>query len=158
LLFAVQTAAATRRWRGRGLPAALARIMLYQRAMAIPLQITFRGMEHSAAIESVITQRAARLERFSERIKHCHVLVDIPHRSHHKGNHYTVRIDIRTLAGEIAVTRDPLLDGSHEDLRAVLRDAFDIAARRLDDDQRQRSEHRPTTDGSLRASKADTAR
>ena len=106
--------------------------------MQIPLQITFRGMDHSDAIESVIRQRAARLERFHDRITRCHVVVDVPHRHHHKGHHYAVRLDITTPTGEVAVTRDPALNDSHKDIHAVIRDAFDAAARQLEDEVRRR--------------------
>jgi cold shock CspA family protein len=107
--------------------------------MQIPLQITFRGMAPSAAIESVIRQRAAKLERFGHRITRCHVTVDIPHRHHHKGNHYAVRIEVSTPTGDVVVTRDPTLDESHKNFHAVIRDAFDSAVRHLEEDmQRQR--------------------
>lgn len=96
-------------------------------------------MARSAAIESVIWQRAAKLERFDHRITRCHVTVDIPHRHHHRGNHYAVHIEISTPTGDVAVTRNPALDESHKDVHAVIRDAFDAAVRHLEDDvQRQR--------------------
>lgn len=101
--------------------------------MYIPVQITFRGMEHSGAIESVIRKRAARLQRFCDRISACHVIVDSPHRHHHKGNHFAVRIEIATPTGDVLVTRAPTLDDSHKDMASVIRDAFDVAVRRLDD-------------------------
>jgi ribosome-associated translation inhibitor RaiA len=64
--------------------------------MQIPLQITFRGIEQSDAIESIIRERASRLDRFFDRITRCHVTVDMPHQHHHRGNHYAIHIDIQT--------------------------------------------------------------
>jgi ribosome-associated translation inhibitor RaiA len=104
----------------------------------LPLQITFRGMAPSDAIESVIRERAAKLERFHGRIMRCHVTVDVPHRHHHKGRLYAVRIDLTTPTGEIAVTRNPSDDSAHEDLHAVVRDAFDAVVRQLQDQVRYR--------------------
>jgi cold shock CspA family protein/ribosome-associated translation inhibitor RaiA len=107
----------------------------------IPLQITFRGINQSQAVETAIRQRAARLERFSQHITRCHVIVDMPHQHRHRGNHYAIRIDVTTRSGEVFVTGDPPLDGSHKDFQAVLRDAFDAAARHLENDaQRQQGE------------------
>ncbi len=106
--------------------------------MQIPLQITFRGMDPSEAIEALVRERSLRLERFHDRITRCHVVVDLPHRHHRKGRLYAVRIDITTPTGEIAVSRDPPLDHSHEDINVVVRDAFNAAARQLEDEVRQR--------------------
>lgn len=100
--------------------------------MQFPLQITFRGIEQSDAIEATIRRRAERLERFAPRIIRCHVIVDQPHRHHNNGNHYAVHIDLSTPKGNVAITRDPPLDGSHENFQAVVRDAFDAAVRHLE--------------------------
>ena len=40
-----------------------------------------------------------------------------------------VRIEVSTPTGDVVVTRAPSLDESHEDFHAVIRDAFDTAAR-----------------------------
>lgn len=95
-------------------------------------------MEPSAAIESIIRERATRLERFNDRIVRCHVVVDMPHRHQKKGRLYAVRIDVTTPTGEIAATRDPPDDHSHQDLNVVLRDSFDAITRQLEDDVRRR--------------------
>jgi cold shock CspA family protein len=95
-------------------------------------------MAPSSAIEDAIRERVARLERFHDRITRCHVTVDVPHRHHTKGNLFAVRLDITTPAREIAVTRDPREDYTHEDFNVVLRDAFSAAVRQLEDDVRRR--------------------
>ena len=56
----------------------------------------------------------------------------LPHRHHHKGNHFAVRIEVSTPTGDVAVTRDPPLDDSHKDMGSVIRDAFDVAVRHLE--------------------------
>jgi cold shock CspA family protein/ribosome-associated translation inhibitor RaiA len=120
--------------------AALARNMLSSSDMSLatahtaqlPLQITFRGIDHSQAVEAAIRQRAARLARFSGLIQRFHVTVDMPHQHRHRGNHYAIRIELTTPSGEVVVSRDPSLDDSHKDFQSVLRDAFDAAARHLE--------------------------
>jgi len=43
-------------------------------AMAFPLQVTFRNMSSSAALEERIRSLAGKLERFSSQITQCHVV------------------------------------------------------------------------------------
>ena len=91
--------------------------------MQIPLQITFRGLTPSPAIESLIRQRSARIERFYDRIIRCHVVVDMPHRHQRKGRQFSVHVDITTPESEIVVTRaaEPDVDDriDHRRLRDV---------------------------------------
>lgn len=106
--------------------------------MSIAIQISFRGINKSAAVESAIRQHAARLEPFAHRIKRLHVAVGMPQHNRHHGNHYAVRIEIVTLSGEPFVTDDAPLDDSHKDFQTVLRNAFDAAERHLQDDGEQK--------------------
>ena len=62
--------------------------------MQIPLQISFRNMDPSPAVEAIIREKAAKLDRYFGRIVSCDVSVEAPHRHHHKGKLYKVRIDI----------------------------------------------------------------
>ena len=62
--------------------------------MEIPLKITFRDMPPSKAIENTIRERAAKLESLHDGITACRVNLEAPHRHHHKGKSYVVRIDI----------------------------------------------------------------
>ena len=97
------------------------------------LKLTFHGVEPTPAIEDKIRERFAKLEQLSDGIVACHVTVDAPHRHHHKGTIFTVRIDLTVKHGEIVVGRDPAHDHSHEDLYVAIRDAFDVARRLLQD-------------------------
>jgi ribosome-associated translation inhibitor RaiA len=106
--------------------------------MSIAIQISFRGINKSAAVESAIRQHAARLERFAHQIKRLHVAVGMPQHNRHHGNHYAVRIEIATLTGEPFVTHDAPLEDSHKDFQTVLRVAFDAAERHLEGDSEQK--------------------
>ena len=75
--------------------------------MQIPLQITFRDMEPSDAVEAKLREKADNLERFAEHITSCRVIVEAPHKHHHKGNIYGVKIDITLPGDEIIVNRHP---------------------------------------------------
>jgi len=101
--------------------------------MQLPLQISFRQMEHSQEIEADIRERAAKLDSFASRIMSCRVVVQpaAKHREH--GNQYAVRIDITLPGGEVVATREPANDKEHQDVAIAIRDAFDALNRQLQD-------------------------
>ena len=101
--------------------------------MQIPLQITFRHMERSDALEAKIREKAQKLEQFSEHIMSCRVTIDLEHKHHHQGKLYGVKIDITVPETEIIADRHPDKHHAHEDVYVALRDAFDAARRQLED-------------------------
>lgn len=101
--------------------------------MEIPLEVNFRNMDPSPAVEARIREKAAKLERFNDRIIGCTVVVEAPHRHHHKGKLYSVHIDISVPGKDLVVDRAKPLDHSHEDVYVAVRDAFNAAVRRLED-------------------------
>jgi cold shock CspA family protein len=128
------------------------------RLIKIPLQITFKNMAPSEVIESHVRDAAQKLDTFCEEIMGCRVMVETPHRHHHKGKQYHVRVDLTVPGGEIVIKRAPKLvtdrplrshkapedvepEGSrelskyaaHDDIRLSIRDAFDAARRKLQD-------------------------
>ena len=100
--------------------------------MRIPLQITFRNIPHSAAIETNINEKAAKLDRFYDRIMSCRGVVEESQRRHRQGKLYSVRVDITVPGKELAVSR-----AENEDAYVAVRDAFDAAARRLEEHARR---------------------
>ena len=106
--------------------------------MQLPLQITFRGMEPSDAIDVNIRKKAEELERFTEHITGCRVIVEAPHKHHLKGMLYSVKVDITLPGKEIVVSRHPDEHHAHEDVYVAIRDAFNAAGRQLEDYVRRR--------------------
>ncbi len=106
--------------------------------MPAPLQITFKGMSTSSAVETRIRELTEKLSRHHNRITGCHVVVEAPSRSHNKGTTFAVRIDLVIPGHEIVVTRDHGTDHSHEDVYVALRDAFNAADRQVEDYERRR--------------------
>ena len=96
--------------------------------MQIPLQITIRDVEHSEALETHIRGKVEKLEEFFKSIISCRVVVEMPHKHHHQGKQFNVRLDIGVPGSEIVVNRDHA-----EDIYVALRDAFDAAKRQLED-------------------------
>ena len=105
--------------------------------MQLPLQITFKDMAPSPAIESQVRDKSTKLERFFDRIIGCHVTIEAPHRHSHKGRLYGVRIDLTVPGREIVVTHSGPRDHRHEDIGVAIGDAFRAAERQLEDHARK---------------------
>jgi len=99
----------------------------------IPLQITWRDVPQSDAIEATIRARADKLDQFYERFLSCKVTVGKSNRCQYKGNLYQIHLDIALPGKEIAVTREPGDKPSHEDMYVTIHDAFDAARRQIQD-------------------------
>ena len=100
--------------------------------MKIPLQITARNFDLTETIENAIREKAQKLDLFYDQIMRCRVLVEAPHRRHHKGVLFNTRIDITVPGGEIVIKREP-----HEDLYVSIGDAFRVAKRQIEAHTRQ---------------------
>jgi cold shock CspA family protein/ribosome-associated translation inhibitor RaiA len=100
--------------------------------MLIPLQITFKDIPQSDAVEADIRKRADRLEKYYENIMGCRVAVGVAGKHKNQGRLYTARIDISVPGGQIAISRNNP-DHLNEDIYIVLRDAFDAAKRKLEE-------------------------
>lgn len=101
--------------------------------MQIPLQITFRHMEPSEALEAKIREKAQKLDQFAEHIMSCRVTIDMEHKHHKQGKLFGVKIDITVPGTEIIADRHPDKHHAHEDVYVALRDAFDASRRQLED-------------------------
>ena len=113
--------------------------------MENPVQITFRGIERSPAIEDYVRQRATKLGTFFDRIIGCHVTLETPHQHHRHGRHYRILIDLTVPGDELVVGRTPDVGSRHGDVYAAIDDAFDDAGRVLQDHvRRQRATRRLT--------------
>ncbi len=105
--------------------------------MPLPLQVTFRDMDPTPALEDFVRTWVAKLERIYDRIERCHVLVERPHQHHRQGKRVHVRITLAVPGPDVVVSHDHSLDGSHEDVYVAIRDAFRAARRRLEDHVRR---------------------
>lgn len=99
--------------------------------MNIPLQVTFRDMAHSDAIDAYVRDKAAKLEKFFERVTSCRVAVEAPHRHHLHGKHYRVRIDLTVPGAELVIGGHGTDERALEDAYAAVDLAFKDAERVL---------------------------
>jgi hypothetical protein len=122
-----------------------------EKAMTLPLQVTFRNMKHSTEVEDWIREEAEKLENFYHRIIGCRVAIEVPHRHHKKGKPLHIRIDLTLPGKEIVIKREPVMihrapvngeaavsshvpaKSPHADLQLVIHDAFKAAGRRVQD-------------------------
>lgn len=99
--------------------------------MQTPLQMTFRNVQSSATVKSKIREYVEKLNKLSNRITNCRVVVDLPHRHHNKGKIYHVQIDLTVPQGGLVINRNLSQNKNHTNLYVALHDAFDIAKRQL---------------------------
>ncbi len=99
--------------------------------MQVPLQIVYRDIAPSSAIETAVRERVDGLEKYFDRITSCRVVIASPHRRHHKGTLYHVRIELEVPTGALVVGRDPGDHHAHKDLYVAIRDSFRAAKREL---------------------------
>lgn len=105
--------------------------------MQIPVQVTFRNMDPSDAVEANVREKAAKLERYFDRIVSCRVVVEAPHRRGAKGRLYDVRIDLAVPGKELVVNHNGPKNHAREDVYVSIRDAFKAMARQLEDHARK---------------------
>lgn len=100
--------------------------------MADHLQITFRDMGTSEALDAHIRARAAKLEGFFDKIVACRVAIEAPHRGHQIGPQFRCRVDLVVPNAELVAQS---VEGSELPRMAYLAvdEAFDEVTRQLED-------------------------
>ena len=96
--------------------------------MQTPLQVTFRDVPQSEAVETRVREKAEKLGRYYDRIMGCHVVIEMSQRHKHQGKLHSVRIDLTVPGAELVAN-----NAEHEDVYVAVRDAFDAIARQLED-------------------------
>jgi len=100
--------------------------------MQIPLEISFRGVEKTKAIEELIRKKADKLERICNYITSGRVAVESSQEHQRSGSPYRVRVYLSVPPGhELVVKREESEGHVHEELPTVVRAAFDAAERQL---------------------------
>ena len=100
--------------------------------MKVPLEISFRKVDRTAAIVQLIEEKVAKLEQVCDYLISCHVVIDQKQQHQQSGNPYEVRIDMHVPPGHMLTLRRKSGEGDmHASLEQVLRDAFGAARRKL---------------------------
>lgn len=101
-----------------------------------PLNITFRDMESTPALENLVHEQAERLEHVFDRIERCDVVIDRPHQSQLHGQQFHVRVALAVPGSDIVANR-----GSNDDAYLAIREAFRAARRQLEDHAQHLRDH-----------------
>jgi len=105
--------------------------------MQVEPEIVVKGIQGDGEVEARVLEEVRDLEKFSDRITSCRVLVERSSHRHQRGDIYHVRVDLVVPGAEIVVRRDPSEHHAHEDVYVAIRDAFRAARRRLEDRTRE---------------------
>lgn len=108
--------------------------------MQVPLEVTYRGVEKTDAIDELVNEKVGKLETVCDRLNSCHIAIEKIHDRPSSGSPYRVRIDMRVPGQEVVAESNPGEGVQYNALDAVIRDAFDAARRQLQEiTERQRN-------------------
>jgi ribosome-associated translation inhibitor RaiA len=96
-------------------------------SMQAPLEITFRGMAPSTFVDVAVATWLERLSHVCDRIQHCHVWIDLPHR-HRRGLPFQVKLMLA-----VPGTDGVVVHAESIDVYLAIADAFLTARRQLQD-------------------------
>jgi ribosome-associated translation inhibitor RaiA len=110
-------------------------------------------MRTSPAVADHVQKEAQKLQRYFDRITHCHVVIVAPHKHHRHGQQYSIHVELGVPRGPLVVTHEPSVharaddsrreqrhsepNAAHDDIYVTLRETFDVVRRRLEDHARR---------------------
>lgn len=89
------------------------------------VDVVYRDLESSAALNEIISKKLEKLNRFTDQIIHSRVVLDTPHNHKHKGKQFRASIELDIKGHPIAITQD------NESIHLAVRDAFSSAERKV---------------------------
>lgn len=108
-------------------------------------------MPPSEAVAARVQKEAEKLGKYFDRITSCLVVIEAPHKHHHHGEPFHVRIELGVPGKELVVTQKPTvrailegdtdgrahkaqeIEGAHKDVYVAIRDGFAALRRQLRD-------------------------
>ena len=99
----------------------------------ISLQVVFRHLDVSQALEAKVREKIDKLGQFYPSIESCRVVIEQLHKHHQRGNHFRVLIDLKVPGQELVAGREPDQNPAYTDVYVALRDAFKAMRRQLED-------------------------
>jgi ribosomal subunit interface protein len=89
------------------------------------VDVLYRDLESSPALNEIISKKLEKLNRYSDQIIHSRVVLDTPHNHKHKGKQFRASIEIDIKGHPIAIAQD------NESIHLAVRDAFISAERKV---------------------------
>ncbi|WP_416668457.1 HPF/RaiA family ribosome-associated protein [Egbenema bharatensis] len=114
--------------------------------MKVEPTISYRDVEKTSAIESLIQEKITKLEQVCDYISSCRIAVETAHKRPSHGSPYRVRIDMTVPPShELVAESNPAEQNQYVELDTVIRDAFSRAERQLRELARKQRESERTT-------------
>jgi cold shock CspA family protein len=100
--------------------------------MRVPLEISFHGISRSEAIEQLVRNDSAKLEKVCDHLISCRIGIKQDQKSRNTANPFKIRIEMRVPPNHtLVVNHKSGLKEAAEDLPAAVKNAFRSAQRRL---------------------------
>ncbi len=100
--------------------------------MQIPLEISYRDINKTEKLESLIKEKTNKLEKVCDHITSCHIAIERPQKYLNYGSSFRVRIDLRIPPGhEVVIKREPGNRNKNDSLYSIVRDSFEAARRKV---------------------------
>lgn len=102
--------------------------------MPMPVEISYRDMDPSPALNFYVHRWAAKLALVHPDIARCRVTIERPHQHKRHGQPVRVRVDLTVPGPDVTISHDRGYDHGrdrHEDAYVAVHDAFTAAQRRL---------------------------
>lgn len=108
--------------------------------LPFPVQVTFRHVDHSPALDEAIRAYVAQLPRFHPRIHGVEVVLSRGegHGHHQRGVPYKVHVRVAIPGNDVVVGQHHAHHADHEDPFIAVTDAFRAVERKLEDEARIR--------------------
>ena len=100
--------------------------------MNVPVEISYRDVSKTPALEELIREKCAKLEEICDYISSCRVTVEQPEKHQRSGRPYRVRIEISVPPGHrVVVDHEPAVVERGTSAESNIRHAFNVAMRDL---------------------------
>lgn len=109
--------------------------------MKVAPEITYRDVEKTDALDTLVNEKIAKLEQVCHYISSCQIAIEKIHDRPNSGSPYRVRVDITVPPGhELVAESNPGDTNQYVDVDVVIRDAFSKAQRQLKELAKQQRE------------------
>jgi ribosome-associated translation inhibitor RaiA len=98
--------------------------------VTVPLQITFRHMDPSPALEARIRELVGHLEKHSQHIQRVHVVIEPPS-AHHRAGPFDVTLEVGVPGEDIALRTENSAGAGQPDPYGAVNDVFHGAGSRI---------------------------
>lgn len=99
--------------------------------MQLPVQVTFRHVRHSDAVEAEVREKAAKISTFFPKLTSCRVVIDEEGIHKHHARRFDVRVEFHVPGHALSITH-----GANADPMVAVREAFAAASRKLEEEHR----------------------